>query len=131
MRIFELLEQIQPMVSVGSTGVASTQTSQVSQPAASTTNPDQEKMAKLLMPQGITDPADLNNTTAALQVAMKNPKQLKPDQEELLGKLVNPMMKNQGFATALKQLSMQKPGQPERQRPATLPGQTPPALGTV
>jgi hypothetical protein len=131
MRIFELLEQIQPMGSVGSTGVASTQTSQVSQPAASTTNPDQEKMAKLLMPQGITDPADLNNTTAALQVAMKNPKQLKPDQEELLGKLVNPMMKNQGFATALKQLSMQKPGQPERQRPATLPGQTPPAPGTV
>jgi hypothetical protein len=131
MRIFELLEQIQPMVSVGSTGVASTQTSQVSQPAASTTNPDQEKMAKLLMPQGITDPADLNNTTAALQVAMKNPKQLKPDQEELLGKLVNPMMKNQGFAAALKQLSTQKPGQPERQRPATLPGQTPPAPGTV
>lgn len=131
MRIFELLEQIQPIGSVGSTGVASTQPSQVSQLAASTANPDQEKMAKLLMPQGITDPADLNNATAALQVAMKNPKQLKPDQEELLGKLVNPMMKNQGFTAALKQLSTQKPGQPESQRPATLPGQTPPAPGTV
>jgi len=83
------------------------------------------------MPHGIKDPAELNNATAALQVAMQNPNQLKPDQEELLGKLVNPMMKNQGFAAALKQLSTQKPGQSERQRPATLPGQTPPAPGTV
>jgi hypothetical protein len=133
MRIFELLEQIQPMGSVGSTAGAPGQMPQVSQTPATgeqdkqaTTNPDQEKMAKLLMPQGITDPADLNNATSALQVAMQNPKQLKPDQQELLGKLVNPMMKNQGFTTALKQLSAQKPGQPMGQKPATPPGQTPP-----
>jgi hypothetical protein len=138
MRIFELLEQIQPMGSVGSTAGAPGQVPQVSQSSAptdpddkETTNPDQEKIAKLLMPQGITDPADLNNATAALQVAMQNPNQLKPDQQELLGKLVNPMMKNQGFATALKQLSIQKPGQPMGQKPATQPGQTPPAPGTM
>jgi hypothetical protein len=138
MRIFELLEQIQPMGTVGSTAGAPGQVPQVSQTSApddkedqEKTNPDQEKMAKLLMPQGITDPADLNNATAALQVAMQNPNQLKPDQQELLGKLVNPMMKNQGFATALKQLSTQKPGQPMGQKPATLPGQTPPAQGTM
>jgi hypothetical protein len=40
-------------------------------------------------------------------------------------------MKNQGFATALKQLSTQKPGQPMGQKPAILPGQTPPAPGTM
>ena len=135
MRIFELLEQIQPMGSVSSTAGAPGQMPQVSQTPSpddkETTNPDQEKMAKLLMPQGITDPEDLNNATAALQVAMQNPKQLQPDQQELLGKLVNPMMKNQGFATALKQLSTQKPGQPMGQKPATQPGQTPPAQGTM
>jgi hypothetical protein len=136
MRIFELLEQIQSMGSVGSTAGAPGQVPQVSQSSTpaddkETANPDQEKMAKLLMPQGITDPADLNNAAAALQVAMQNPKQLQPDQQELLGKLVNPMMKNQGFATALKQLSTQKPGQPMGQKPATQPGQTPPAQGTM
>jgi hypothetical protein len=138
MRIFELLEQIQPMGSVSSTTGAPGQVPQVSQPSASTStddkdtkNPDQEKIAKLLMPQGITDPEDLNNATAALQVAMQNPKQLQPNQQELLGKLVNPLMKNQGFATALKQLSAQKPGQPSGQKPATPPGQTPPAQGTA
>jgi hypothetical protein len=138
MRIFELLEQIQPMGSVASTAGTPGQIPQVSQPSAPTdkddqenTNPDQEKIAKLLMPQGITDPADLNNATAALQVAMQNPKQLQPDQQELLGKLVNPMMKNQGFATALKQLSTQKPGQTIGQKPAALPGQTPPVQGTM
>jgi hypothetical protein len=136
MRIFELLEQIQPVGSVGSTAGAPGQMPQVSQSSSptndkETANPDQEKIAKLLMPQGITDPEDLNNATAALQVAMQNPKQLQPDQQELLGKLVNPMMKNQGFATALKQLSAQKPGQPMGQKPATQPGQTPPAPGTM
>ena len=136
MRIFELLEQIQPMGSVGSTAGAPGQVPQVSQSSTpaddkETANPDQEKIAKLLMPQGITDPEDLNNATSALQVAMQNPKQLQPDQQELLGKLVNPMMKNQGFATALKQLSTQKPGQPMGQKPATQPGQTPPAQGTM
>jgi hypothetical protein len=136
MRIFELLEQIQPVGSVGSTAGAPGQMPQVSQSSSptndkETANPDQEKIAKLLMPQGITDPEDLNNATAALQVAMQNPKQLQPDQQELLGKLVNPMMKNQGFATALKQLSAQKPGQPMGQKPATLPGQTPPVPGTM
>jgi hypothetical protein len=138
MRIFELLEQIQPMGSVSSTTGAPGQVPQVSQPSASTStddkdtkNPDQEKIAKLLMPQGITDPEDLNNATAALQVAMQNPKQLQPNQQELLGKLVNPLMKNQGFATALKQLSAQKPGQTTGQKPATPPGQTPPAQGTA
>jgi hypothetical protein len=115
MRISELLsEQTQPIGSVGSTAGSPGQMPQVSQtPATGKTtqqsNPDQEKMAKLLMPQGIKDPADLNNATAALQTAMKNPNQLKPDQQELLGKLVNPLLKNQGFASALKQLSAQKP----------------------
>ncbi len=135
MRIFELLEQIQPMGSVSSTTGAPGQVPQVSQPTGTddkdTKNPDQEKIAKLLMPQGITDPEDLNNATAALQVAMQNPKQLQPNQQELLGKLVNPLMKNQGFATALKQLSAQKPGQTTGQKPATPPGQTPPAQGTA
>ena len=138
MRIFELLEQIQPMGSVSSTTGAPGQVPQVSQPSTPTStddkdtkNPDQEKIAKLLMPQGITDPEDLNNATAALQVAMQNPKQLQPNQQELLGKLVNPLMKNQGFATALKQLSAQKPGQTTGQKPATPTGQTPPAQGTA
>jgi hypothetical protein len=129
MRISELISEQQTIGTVGSS------TAPTGQPIASTgqpptspddqqqANPDQEKMAKLLMPQGITDPADLNNAAAALQVAMQNPKQLQPDQQELLGKLVNPMMKNQGFATALKQLSIQKPGQPMGKTPA----QTPPA----
>jgi hypothetical protein len=137
MRISELISEQQTIGTVGSS------TAPTGQPIASTgqppttpddqqqANPDQEKMAKLLMPHGIKDPADLNNAAAALQVAMQNPKQLQPDQQELLGKLVNPMMKNQGFATALKQLSMQKPGQPIGQKPATQPGQTPPAQGTM
>jgi hypothetical protein len=56
---------------------------------------------------------------------MKNPNQLKPDQQELLGKLVNPLLKDQGFATALKQLSTQKPGQTIGKPPA--PAQTPPS----
>ena len=136
MRIIELISEQQTIGTVGSS------TAPTGQPIASTgqaanapdeqekTDPNQEKIAKLLMPQGITDPADLNNATAALQVAMQNPKQLQPDQQELLGKLVNPMMKNQGFASALKQLSTQKPGQPMGQKPA-VPGQTPPAQGTM
>ena len=131
MRIFELLEQVQPIGSVGSTAGSPGQMPQISQtPAADSTNdsnkksanPDQEKIAKLLMPYGIKDPAELNNATSALQVAMKNPNQLKPDQQALLGKLVNPLLKNQSFATAIKQLSTQKPGQPQ-----TAPAQTPPA----
>lgn len=115
MRISELLsEQVQPIGSVGSTAGSPGQMPQVSQTPTTSkttqqTNPDQEKMAKLLMPQGIKDPADLNNATAALQTAMKTPNQLKPEQQELLGKLVNPLLKNQGFAFALKQLSAQKP----------------------
>ena len=132
MRISELISEQQTIGTVGSS------TAPTGQPMPSTgqpsktpddqqqTNPDQEKMAKLLMPHGITDPADLNNATAALQVAMQNPKQLEPDQQELLGKLVNPMMKNQAFATALKQLSTQKPGQLTGQKPSTPPIQTPP-----
>jgi hypothetical protein len=137
MRISELISEQQTIGAVGSSATPTGQSvPSTGQPPTSPddqqqANPDQEKMAKLLMPHGIKDPADLNNATAALQVAMQNPNQLKPDQQELLGKLVNPMMKNQGFATALKQLSMQKPGQPERQKPPTLPGQTPPAPGTV
>jgi hypothetical protein len=136
MRIIEILEQIQSMGSVGSTAGAPGQVPQVSQSSTpadqdDTANPDQEKMAKLLMPHGITDPADLNNATAALQVAMQNPNQLKPDQQELLGKLVNPMMKNQGFATALKQLSTQKPGQPIGQRSASTPPKPPLPQGTM
>jgi hypothetical protein len=85
---------------------------QVSQTSAKPTqqaDPARDKIAKLLMPQGIKDPEDLNNATAALQTAMTTPNQLKPDQQELLGKLVNPLLKNQGFATAIKQLSAQKP----------------------
>lgn len=133
MRISELISEQQTIGTVGSSSAPTGQpVPSTGQPPSTPddqqqTNPDQEKMAKLLMPQGITDPADLNNATAALQVAMQNPKQLRPDQQELLGKLVNPMMKNQGFATALKQLSAQKPGQ----KPATPPGQTPPTQGTM
>jgi len=139
MRISELISEQQTIGTVGSSTAPTGQPIPTTgQPSASTnkddqekTNPDREKIAKLLMPQGITDPEDLNNATAALQVAMQNPKQLQPDQQALLGKLVNPMMKNQGFAAALKQLSTQKPGQPMGQKPATLPGQTPPAQGTM
>ena len=129
MRIAELLEQT--IGAVGSTTGSPGQVPQVSQPAApgaatdpnkQAANPEQEKLAKLLMPHGIKDPAELTNATAALQAAMKNPNQLKPDQQELLGKLVNPLLKDQGFATAIKQLSTQKPGQPQ-----TAPAQTPPA----
>jgi hypothetical protein len=130
MRISELISEQQTIGTVGSstapTGqpVPSTGQSPTSPDDQQQANPDQEKMAKLLMPQGITDPADLNNAAAALQVAMQNPKQLQPDQQELLGKLVNPMMKNQGFATALKQLSVQKPGQPMGKTPAQTPPST-------
>jgi hypothetical protein len=56
---------------------------------------------------------------------MTTPNQLKPDQQELLGKLVNPMMKDQSFATALKQLSIKKPGQAMGQKPQSVPGQPP------
>ena len=137
MRISELISEQQTIGTVGSSTAPTGQSvPSTGQPPTfpddqQQDNPDQEKMAKLLMPHGIKDPAELNNATAALQVAMQNPNQLKPDQQELLGKLVNPMMKNQGFATALKQLSMQKPGQPMGQKPATQPGQTPPAQGTM
>jgi len=113
MRIIELLsEQIQTIGSVGSTAGSPGQMPQVSQTSAKPTqqaDPARDKIAKLLMPQGIKDPEDLNNATAALQTAMTTPNQLKPDQQELLGKLVNPLLKNQGFATAIKQLSAQKP----------------------
>lgn len=113
MRIIELLsEQIQTIGSVGSTAGSPGQMPQVSQTSTKPTqqtDPERDKIAKLLMPQGIKDPEDLNNATAALQTAMTTPNQLKPDQQELLGKLVNPMLKNQGFATAIKQLSAQKP----------------------
>jgi hypothetical protein len=137
MRISELISEQQTIGTVGSSATPTGQpVPSTGQPPTSPddqqqANPDQEKIAKLLMPQGITDPEDLNNATAALQVAMQNPKQLQPDQQELLGKLVNPMMKNQGFATALKQLSTQKPGQPMGQKPVTQPSQTPPAPGTM
>jgi len=129
MRISELISEQQTIGTVGSSAAPTGQPIPSTGKPSSTlgnqqqADPDQEKIAKLLMPQGITDPADLNNAAAALQVAMQNPKQLQPDQQELLGKLVNPMMKNQGFATALKQLSAQKPGQPMGKTPA----QTPPA----
>jgi hypothetical protein len=128
MRISELISEQQTTGTVGSS------TAPTGQPVPSTgqppktpngqqANPDQEKMAKLLMPHGIKDPVDLNNATAALQAAMTNPNQLKPDQQELLGKLVNPLLKDQGFATAIKQMSVQKPGKPIGQAPA----QTPPS----
>jgi hypothetical protein len=131
MRISELISEQQTIGTVGSSAAPT------GQPVPSTgqppnapdnqqqDNPEQEKMAKLLMPHGIKDPVDLNNAAAALQAAMKNPNQLKPDQQELLGKLVNPLLKDQGFATALKQLSTQKPGQTIGKPPA--PAQTPPS----
>lgn len=131
MRIFELFsEQVQPIGSVGSTSGSPGQMPQVSQTPApgatpqdkQKTDPNQEKIAKLLMPYGIKDPAELNNATSALQVAMKTPNQLNPQQKELLGKLVNPLLKNQGFATAIKQLSTQQPQQTQ-----TGQAQTPPA----
>jgi len=115
MRISELLsEQTQPIGTVGSTAGSPGQVPSVSQTPPVTaadkkSDPDREKIAKLLIPQGIKDPADLNNATAAIQKAMQNPNQLKPDQQELLGKLVNPLLKNQAFATAIKQISTQKP----------------------
>ena len=113
MRIIELLsEQIHPIGSVGSSAGSPGQVPQVSQTStkpAQQTDPAKDKIAKLLMPQGIKDPEDLNNASAALHTAMTTPNQLKPDQQELLGKLVNPLLKNQGFATAIKQLSAQKP----------------------
>ena len=134
MRISELISEQQTIGTVGSSAAPTGQpVPSTGQPPSKPddqqqTNPDQEKMAKLLMPHGIKDPVDLNNATAALQVAMTNPNQLKPDQQELLGKLVNPMMKDQNFATALKQLSVQKPGQPIGKPLAqTAPAQTPPA----
>lgn len=131
MRISEIIsEQIAPMGTVGSTAGSPGQVPTVSQTPASTAqpnkaDPNQEKIAKLLMPHGIKDPADLNNATAALQKAMTSPNQLNAQQQELLGKLVNPLMKDQSFATALKQLSMQKPGQ------AAAPQTTPPPMGAA
>lgn len=126
MRISEIIsEQIAPIGTVGSTAGSPGQVPSVSQTPATQPNkadPNQEKIAKLLMPHGIKDPADLNNATAALQKAMTNPNQLNPQQQELLGKLVNPLMKDQSFATALKQLSMQKPGQQPAQPMGTPPG---------
>lgn len=129
MRISELISEQQTIGTVGSSSAPTGQPiPSTGQPPSTPddqqqTNLDQEKLAKLLMPHGIKDPADLNNASAALQAAMTNPNQLKPDQQELLGKLVNPMMKDQGFAAALKQLSTQKPGQPMGKPSA----QTPPA----
>lgn len=129
MRILELISEQQTIGTVGSSATPAGEPIPSTGAPSSTlgnqkkTDPNQEKIAKLLMPHGIKDPVDLNNATAALQVAMKNPNQLNPQQKELLGKLVNPMMKDQGFATALKQLSTQKPGQSIGQAPA----QTPPS----
>ena len=134
MRISELISEQQTIGTVGSSAAPTGQpVPSTGQPPSKPddqqqTNPDQEKMAKLLMPHGIKDPVDLNNATAALQAAMTNPNQLKPDQQELLGKLVNPLLKDQGFATAIKQMSAQKPGQTIGKPPAqTAPAQTPPA----
>lgn len=132
MRIAELIAE-QTIGTVGSTTGPTTPIQQVSQtqstssaPAGSNkdqqSNPDQEKFAKLLMPYGITDPTELNNASAALQVALKTPNQLKPDQQEILGKLVNPMLKNQNLASAIKLLATQKPQTPT---PMGSPSSTP------
>jgi hypothetical protein len=131
MRFREFFKE-QTIGTIGSTTGTPTPVSQT--PAPSTTDPDQEKtdpnreqLAKLLMPHGISEPEDLNNASAALQKAMTSPNQLDAQQQELLGKLVNPMLKNQGFAFALKNLAAQKPGAPapaSTQPPTTPPGKT-------
>lgn len=131
MRFREFFKE-QTIGTIGSTTGTPTPVSQT--PSNSTTDPDQEKtdpnreqLAKLLMPHGISEPEDLNNASAALQKAMTSPGQLDAQQQELLGKLVNPMLKNQGFAFALKSLAAQKPGAPApagTQSPTTPPGKT-------
>lgn len=134
MRISELISEQQTIGTVGSSSAPT------GQPIASTgqaanapdeqekTDPNQEQLAKLLMPHGIKDPADLNTASAALQKAMTSPNALNPEQQELLGKLAAPMLKNQGFAFALKNLAAQKPGTPPpaagTQPATTAPGKT-------
>lgn len=116
MRFREFFKE-QTIGTIGSTTGTPTPVSQTPPPTSATpdqekADPNREQLAKLLMPHGISDPEDLNNASAALQKAMTSPKQLDPQQQELLGKLVNPMLKNQGFAFALKNLAAQKPGAP-------------------
>lgn len=132
MRISELLSEQQTIGTVGSSAAPTGQPMpSTGQPPSAPdnqqqTNPDQEQLAKLLMPHGIKDPADLNNTSAALQKAMTSPTALNPEQQELLGKLAAPMMKNQGFASALKNLAAKKPGatSPPAGAPVASPGNT-------
>jgi hypothetical protein len=131
MRFREFFKE-QTIGTIGSTTGTPTPVSQT--PSSSTTktgqektDPNREQLAKLLMPHGISEPEDLNNASAALQKAMTSPAQLDAQQQELLGKLVNPMLKNQGFALALKSLAAQKPGVPTpagTQSPTTPPGKT-------
>jgi hypothetical protein len=134
MRISELISEQQTIGTVGSSSaptgqpIASTGQSPSTPDEQEKTNPNQEQLAKLLMPHGIKDPEDLNNASAALQKAMTSPATLNPEQQELLGKLAAPMLKNQGFAFALKNLSAQKPGTPPpaagAQPATTTPGKT-------
>jgi hypothetical protein len=130
MRFREFFKE-QTIGTIGSTTGTPTPVSQTPSPSANPdqekTDPNREQLAKLLMPHGISEPEDLNNASAALQKAMTSPGQLDAQQQELLGKLVNPMLKNQGFAFALKNLAAQKPGVPApagTQPPNTLPGKT-------
>ena len=128
MRFREFFKE-QTIGTIGSTTGTPTPVSQT--PSSSTATPDQEKpdpnqeqLAKLLMPHGIKDPADLNNASAALQKAMTSPNALNPDQQEILGKLAAPMLKNQGFAFALKNLAAQKPGATPPAGAQPVPGKT-------
>ena len=128
MRFREFFKE-QTIGTIGSTTGTPTPVSQT--PSSSTTNTDQEKtdpnreqLAKLLMPHGISEPEDLNNASAALQKAMTSPNALNPDQQEILGKLAAPMLKNQGFAFALKNLAAQKPGATPPAGAQPVPGKT-------
>ena len=130
MRFREFTKE-QTIGTTGSTAGTPAPVQSVSQTTSPTSAPDQEKpdpnqeqLAKLLMPHGIKDPADLNNASAALQKAMTSPNALNPDQQEILGKLAAPMLKNQGFAFALKNLAAQKPGATPPAGAQPVPGKT-------
>lgn len=71
-------------------------------------DPNREQLAKLLLPHGIKSD-QLDKASSALQTVFTMPNNLTPDQKTLIGPLVNPLLKNQSFAMALKNLAMQKP----------------------
>jgi len=105
MRIFELLEQT--IQTVGPTGTSTGGTQSSSQ--TDQRKMDRQKMTSLLAPYGIKDPNEVADAEVALKTAVATPDQLEPGQQDLLGKLVTPMIKNQNFAATVKQITAPAP----------------------